>query len=38
MVLTYNKRKFVINGIFRAELSEFLTQSLAEDGYSGGEV
>ncbi|EFN84837.1 40S ribosomal protein S3 [Harpegnathos saltator] len=32
------KRKFVGDGVFRAELNEFLTRELAEDGYSGVEV
>ncbi|XP_015597222.1 40S ribosomal protein S3 [Cephus cinctus] len=32
------KRKFVGDGIFKAELNEFLTRELAEDGYSGVEV
>ncbi|KAK0143724.1 40S ribosomal protein S3-A [Merluccius polli] len=32
------KRKFVSDGIFKAELNEFLTRELAEDGYSGVEV
>ena len=32
------KRKFVQDGVFRAELDEFLTRELAEDGYSGVEV
>uniref|UniRef100_A0A8D2DNN3 KH type-2 domain-containing protein n=1 Tax=Sciurus vulgaris TaxID=55149 RepID=A0A8D2DNN3_SCIVU len=32
------KRKFVADGIFKAELNEFLTWELAEDGYSGVEV
>merc|ERR1711860_139212 len=32
------KRKFVTDGIFKAELNEFLTRELAEDGYSGVEV
>merc|ERR1712121_253609 len=32
------KRKFVADGVFRAELNEFLTRELAEDGYSGVEV
>uniref|UniRef100_A0A671UGE5 Ribosomal protein S3 n=1 Tax=Sparus aurata TaxID=8175 RepID=A0A671UGE5_SPAAU len=27
-----------LNGIFKAELNEFLTRELAEDGYSGVEV
>ncbi|KAB1272405.1 40S ribosomal protein S3 [Camelus dromedarius] len=31
------KRKFVADGIFKAELNEFLTRELAEDGYSGVE-
>jgi small subunit ribosomal protein S3e len=32
------KRKFVADGIFYAELNEFLTRELGEDGYSGVEV
>jgi len=32
------KRKFVQDGLFKAELNEFLTRELAEDGYSGVEV
>ncbi|KAF3828403.1 hypothetical protein GH733_001900 [Mirounga leonina] len=32
------KRKFVADGVFRAELNEFFTRELAEDGYSGAEV
>lgn len=32
------KRKFVADGVFYAELNEFLTRELAEDGYSGVEV
>jgi len=32
------KRKFVLNGMFKAELNEFLTRQLAEDGYSGVEI
>merc|ERR1712243_94044 len=32
------KRKFVADGIFKAELNEFLKRELAEDGYSGVEV
>jgi len=32
------KRKFVSDGIFYAELNEFLTRELGEDGYSGVEV
>lgn len=32
------KRKFVADGVFRAELDEFLTRELAEDGYSGVEI
>jgi len=31
------KRKFVQDGVFKAELNEFLTRELAEDGYSGVE-
>jgi len=32
------KRKFVGDGVFKAELDEFLRRELAEDGYSGVEV
>jgi hypothetical protein len=32
------KRKFVADGIFYAELNEFLTRELSEDNYSGVEV
>jgi len=32
------KRKFVGRGIFKAELNNFFTRELAEDGYSGVEV
>lgn len=32
------KRKFVGDGVFKAELNEFLTRELSEDGYSGVEV
>merc|ERR1711963_424167 len=32
------KKKFVKKGVFKAELNEFLTRELAEDGYSGVEV
>ncbi|XP_065175992.1 small ribosomal subunit protein uS3-like [Sycon ciliatum] len=32
------KRKFVGDGVFKAELNEFLMRELAEDGYSGVEV
>eukprot|EP01025_Chloroclados_australasicus_P010381 TRINITY_DN14194_c0_g1_i1.p1 TRINITY_DN14194_c0_g1~~TRINITY_DN14194_c0_g1_i1.p1 ORF type:complete len:291 (+),score=62.90 TRINITY_DN14194_c0_g1_i1:74-946(+) len=35
---TSKKRKFVDDGVFRAELNEFLTRELAEDGYAGVEV
>jgi len=31
------KRKFVQDGVFKAELNDFLTRELAEDGYSGVE-
>ena len=30
--------QFVADGVFKAELNEFLTRELAEDGYSGVEV
>lgn len=32
------KRKFIKDGVFEAELNEFLTRTLAEDGYAGIEV
>jgi small subunit ribosomal protein S3e len=32
------KRKFVNDGVFKAELNNFLMRELAEDGYSGVEV
>merc|ERR1712113_14015 len=32
------KRKFVADGVFYAELNEFLMRTLAEDGYAGVEV
>ncbi|XP_022188711.1 40S ribosomal protein S3-A [Nilaparvata lugens] len=32
------KRKFVADGVFKAELNEFLSRELYEDGYSGVEV
>jgi len=32
------KRKFVADGVFQAELNEFLMRTLAEDGYAGVEV
>jgi small subunit ribosomal protein S3e len=32
------KRKFVADGVFYAELNDYLTRELAEDGYSGVEV
>merc|ERR1711879_1025819 len=38
MATVSKKRKFVADGCFKAELNEFLTRELAEDGYSGVEV
>ena len=32
------RRKFVADGVFRAELNEFFTRELAEEGYSGCDV
>jgi len=32
------KKKFVADGVFQAELNEFLSRSLAQDGYAGIEV
>lgn len=32
------KKKFVKDGVFHAELNEFLTRTLAEDGYAGVEI
>jgi len=37
-VQTTKKRKFVADGVFKAELNNFLMRELAEDGYSGVEV
>lgn len=34
----FNSIQFVNQGVFRAELDEFLRRELAEDGYSGLEV
>lgn len=36
--LVSKKRKFVADGVFKAELNAFLSKELAEDGYSGVEV
>eukprot|EP00997_Jenningsia_sp_PLL12_P006447 NODE_2992_length_832_cov_89.810983_g2483_i0.p1 GENE.NODE_2992_length_832_cov_89.810983_g2483_i0~~NODE_2992_length_832_cov_89.810983_g2483_i0.p1 ORF type:complete len:228 (-),score=5.36 NODE_2992_length_832_cov_89.810983_g2483_i0:81-764(-) len=38
MATVSKKRKFVADGVFFAELNEFLTRELAEEGYSGVEV
>jgi len=32
------KKKFINDGVFQAELNEFLTRTLSEDGYAGLEV
>ena len=32
------RAQFVADGVFKAELSEFLQRELAEDGYSGVEI
>ena len=32
------KKKAVLDGVFKAELNNFLMKELAEDGYSGVEV
>lgn len=32
------KKKVVANGMFKAEIDEFLRRELAEDGYSGVEI
>ncbi|ANZ74347.1 40S ribosomal protein S3 [Komagataella phaffii CBS 7435] len=37
-VLISKKRKLVADGVFYAELNEYFTRELAEDGYSGVEV
>ena len=34
----YCRFQFVADGVFKAELNEFFTRELAEDGYSGVEV
>lgn len=36
--MLFYRIQFVADGIFKAELNEFLTRELAEDGYSGVEV
>uniref|UniRef100_A0A2K5PST4 KH type-2 domain-containing protein n=1 Tax=Cebus imitator TaxID=2715852 RepID=A0A2K5PST4_CEBIM len=36
--ISKKRKKFVTEGIFKAELNEFLTRELAEDGCSGVEV
>jgi len=36
--VTSKKRKFVADGVFRAELGDFFTRELGEEGYSGCEV
>lgn len=38
MATVSKKRKFVADGVFKAELNCFLMKELAEDGYSGVEV
>ncbi|POW12333.1 hypothetical protein PSHT_06730 [Puccinia striiformis] len=38
MTTISKRRKFVADGVFFAELSEFFTRELAEEGYSGCEV
>ncbi len=38
MAAISKKRKFVADGVFRAELNEFFTRELAEEGYSGCDV
>lgn len=32
------RRKFVVDGVFRAELNDFFTRELSEEGYSGCDV
>ena len=32
------KRKFVADGVFKAELNDFLARELSEEGYSGCDV
>ena len=38
LALSLESRLFSQDGVFKAELNEFLTRELAEDGYSGVEV
>ena len=38
LLTTYFCFQFVNDGVFKAELNEFFTRELAEDGYSGVEV
>ncbi len=35
---TNKKHKFVADGVFRAELGDFFTHELGEEGYSGCDV
>ena len=35
---TSKRRKFVADGVFRAELNDFFTRELSEEGYSGCDV
>jgi ribosomal protein S3 len=32
------RRKFIADGVFRAELNDFFTRELSEEGYSGCDV
>ena len=32
------RRKFIQDGVFRAELNDFFTRELSEEGYSGCDV
>ena len=38
VTVSYFLLQFVADGVFKAELNEFFTRELAEDGYSGVEV
>ena len=38
IIIIFLANQFVNQGVFRAELDEFLRRELAEDGYSGLEV
>ena len=38
LIVVFLTFQFVADGVFKAELNEFLTRELAEDGYSGNKL